>query len=608
MEKHSGVLQCTRAFLKARLNAALVAACSLLLLAACQRDAPTDPVAATAPAAAATTTTAGEAATPLPGEDWNLFVDQFIENHLKAHPAFAVVAGRHEYDGVLPHWSAQGIQGEIRRLHELREAALQFGAGELGATGQYQRDYLLAVIDRSLFWLEKAEWPFVNPAFYFDWAGDSLDPNPYITLNYAPLEERMKSYTRYAQNLPRAVAQIRANLRMPMARTRLEYGISSFGGLAEYFVNDVPKVFAAVENEALQAEFRQANTAAAEAMAGLTDWLKSNRVTADENFALGAELYRQMIYDTERVDISLAELQEMGETDLHRNQLALGEACAEFTPGETIAACIAQMNSRKPPGGSVETARQQLVEIKAFMIEQDLVTIPGTEEALVAESPPYARSNAAYINIPGPFEKNQPSVYNISPPDSRWTEEVQQGYIPGESDLLFTSVHEVWPGHFLNFLHANRAQWPFGRVFVSYAFGEGWAHYTEEMMLQAGLRNGSPETRIGQIANALLRDARFLSSIGLHTGSMTVADAEKLFMEEAYQDDGTARQQAARGTYDPGYLNYTLGKLMIMQLREDWTRGRGGREAWHEFHDTFLSFGGPPIPLVRAQMLGQDGD
>jgi uncharacterized protein (DUF885 family) len=164
---------------------------------------------------------------------------------------------------------------------------------------------------------------------------------------------------------------------------------------------------------------------------------------------------------------------------------------------------------------------------------------------------------------------------------------VQEAYIPGEADLLFTSVHEVWPGHFLNFLHANRASWVFGRLFVNYAFGEGWAHYTEQMMLEAGLRNASAETRIGQISNALLRDARFLSSIGLHTGSMTVADSEKLFMDEAYQDEGTARQQAARGTYDPAYLNYTLGKLMILQLREDWTRDRGGRAAWKSMTPSF---------------------
>ncbi|MGH8033621.1 MAG: DUF885 domain-containing protein, partial [Lysobacterales bacterium] len=457
-----------------------------------------------------------------------------------------------------------------------------------------------------LFWLEKAEWPYVNPAFYFDWLNDSLDPNPYISLNYAPIEERMKSYIRYAQNLPRAVAQIRANLRMPMARTRLEYGISSFGGLADYFANDVPPVFAAVADQTLQAEFRQANAAAVEAMSGLTDWLKSNRSSANEDFALGKELYRQMLHDTERVDFPLAELEEMGQNDLRRNQLALGEACAEFAPGETIFRCIARMENRKPEGGSVEAARQQLNELRAFVVEQDLVTIPGSEEALVAESPPYARSNSAYINIPGPFERNQPSVYNISPPDPTWTREIQESYIPGEASLLFTSVHEVWPGHFLNFLHANRAQWVFGRVFVTYAFGEGWAHYTEEMMLEAGLRNGSAETRIGQISQALLRDARLLSSIGMHTGAMTVADSEKLFMEEAYQDEGTARQQASRGTYDPGYLNYTLGKLMILALREDWTRTRGGKKAWKEFHDTFLSFGGPPIPLVREQMVGPE--
>jgi hypothetical protein len=584
---------------------AILAVFGLMFISSCQQSENTQPQQSTQKT---TTAPARNESTAEPVPAWNQFVDQYIEGFLAAHPHFAVVAGRHEYDGILPDWSAQGIQGEINRLHAVRESALQFGAEELGAAGQYQREYLLAVTDRLLFWLEKAEWPFVNPAFYFNWMNDSLDPSPYVSLDYAPLAERMKSYTKYAQNLPLALEQIRANLRMPMARTRLEYGISSFGGLADYFANDIPGVFAAVEDAALQAEFAQANEAAIAAMSKLTDWLKSNRPSANENFALGPELYRQMLYDTERVDITLEELSTMGWNDLHRNQLALGEACAEFTPGETISNCFARMANRKPPGGPVETAREQLVELRAFVVEQNLVSIPGTEEALVAESPPYARSNSAYINIPGPFEQNQPSVYNISPPDSSWSKEVQQAYIPGESDLLFTSVHEVWPGHFLNFLHANRAEWIFGRVFVNYAFGEGWAHYCEEMMLEAGLRGASPETRIGQISNALLRDARFISSIGLHTGAMSVADAEKLFKEEAYQDEGTARQQAARGTYDPAYLNYTLGKLMIRQLRQDWTKERGGRAAWREFHDTFLSFGGPPIALVRAQMMNQDGN
>jgi len=432
---------------------------------------------------------------------------------------------------------------------------------------------------------------------------DTLDPSPYITLDYAPLEERMKSYTRFAANIPLAAEQIRANLRMPMARTRLQYGIDSFGGLADFFSNDVPEVFSAVEDKNLQQAFMQANTAAATAMQELADWMQSNLGTATEDYALGQELFQQMMYDTERVSLTLGELEALGQDDMRRNRIALGEACAEFAPGESIRRCFARMANRKPVGGSVEGARLQMEETRAFLVEKDLVSIPGDDEALVAESPPYARSNSAYIKIPGPFEKNQPSTYYISPPNPDWPEEVQAAYIPGESDLLFTSVHEVWPGHFLNFIHARRSDRAFGRVFVNYAFAEGWAHYTEEMMLEAGLRGASAETRIGQLSNALLRNARFLSAIGLHTQGMTVAESERLFMEDAYQSEGTARQQAARGTYDPAYLNYTLGKLMIKQLREDWTSTRNGRKSWRDFHDTFLSFGGPPIPLIRAQML-----
>jgi len=263
------------------------------------------------------------------------------------------------------------------------------------------------------------------------------------------------------------------------------------------------------------------------------------------------------------------------------------------------------MSDNKPKVDSVESARDQLQEIRQFMVQEDLVSIPGSEEAKVDEAPPYQRSNSAYINIPGAWEKNQPSVYYISPPNPAWPEDVQADYIAGEADLLFTSVHEVWPGHFLNFLHANRAPFFYGRVFVGYAFAEGWAHYTEEMMLEAGLRDGDPETRIGQISNALLRNARFLSTIGLHTRGWSVEDSKRFFMEEGFQSEGTAIQQAARGTYDPAYLNYTMGKLMIKRLRDDWTATRGGRTAWREFHDTFLSYGGPPIPLVRMQMMGE---
>ena len=250
-------------------------------------------------------------------------------------------------------------------------------------------------------------------------------------------------------------------------------------------------------------------------------------------------------------------------------------------------------------------ARKQLTDLKAFMTEKKIATIPGTEEALVAEAPAYRRWNFAYINIPGPYEKGLPSTYYIAPPDPSWSAAERDAYIPGQANLLFTSVHEVWPGHFLQFLHANRSKSKFAQVFVGYAFAEGWAHYVEEMMWEAGLGNGDPETHIGQLLNAMLRNVRYLSAVGMHTGTMTVEDSERLFREQGFQDAATARQQAARGTFDPAYLNYTMGKLMIKKLREDWTASRGGKQAWLNFHDEFLKYGGPPIPLVREAMLGE---
>ena len=538
-------------------------------------------------------------------ETWEKFVTRQIEAHIEAHPQWAVTQGRHEYDGQLPDWSRAGIEKEIARLHQERDEAMAFADDQMTPEQLYQREYLVSRVDQDLFWMEKAQLPFRSPQYYLGWMSDSLEPSAYIALDYAPLEQRLRAFTLYLNNVPKAVSQIRENLAMPMPRTWLQLGIDGFGGYAAYFRDEVPAVWASVEDEELQQAFRSANAGAVLAMQDMADWLKSNLPDATEDFALGPQLFKEMLWDTERVDISLEELEAIGRADMARNLQDLTTACSEFAPGLTIQKCFAKMSGNKPKDGSVESARDQLLETRKFIEQQDLVSIPGTEEAKVNEAPPYQRSNFAYINIPGAWEKNQPSVYYISPPNPAWPEDVQADYIAGEADLLFTSVHEVWPGHFLNFLHANRASFFYGRVFVGYAFAEGWAHYTEEMMIEAGFREGDPETRIGQISNALLRDARFLSTIGLHTRGWSVEDSKGFFMEEGFQSEGTAIQQAARGTYDPAYLNYTMGKLMIKRLRDDWTATRGGRTAWREFHDTFLGYGGPPIPLVRQQMMGE---
>jgi hypothetical protein len=535
-----------------------------------------------------------------PGRDWNRFVAGFLETYFQADPLFAVQQGRHEYDGQFPDWSEAGLQGWTRRLHQLRDSAAAFDIAESDGSRRFEREYVISRIDRALFWLEKADWPHRNPEFYTE----SIDPNVYIAREYAPLDQRMRSFTRYAANLPAALANVRANLHLPLPRPFAEIGQGRFGGLASYLRKDVPQVFSSVSDTGLRRQFQAANAGAVKALEGLAAWLGDQKKHGTNEYALGPERFADMLRMTEGVEVPLDSLQRRGREDMDRNLAALKEACSRYAPGRSIVQCVARMNAHKAPGTPVEAARQQLDTLEAFVRAKSLVSIPGTERALVHESPPYQRFNFAYIDIPGPYEKGLPSIYYISPPDPSWSKAEQRDYVPGAADLLFTSVHEVWPGHFLNFLHSNRVSSTFARVFVGYAFAEGWAHYAEEMMWEAGLGNGDPETHIGQLMNALLRNARYLSAIGLHTQGMTIAQSERLFHEEAYQDPGSARQQAARGAYDPAYLNYTLGKLMIRKLRDDWTGARGGRNAWPQFHDEFLSFGGPPIPLVRRAMVG----
>jgi len=534
--------------------------------------------------------------------EWDLFVNDFLDAQFVAHPTFAVDAGRHEFDGKLPDWSTEGLERVISQLQAQRAQALDFQATSLDEKRRFERDYLLAVIDEELFWLETAEWPYKNPIFY----SGALDPNVYITREYAPLAQRMRAYINYAKAVPAAVEHVRNNLRIPLPRTYIDVGRNIFAGLASYYENDVPTVFASVEDPQLQEDLRAANAAAIDGMKELTAWFDDQLPNATEEFAIGSEHFLEMLQKTERVDVSLEELKAKGQTDLQRNLDALREACEQYAPGKSISECIAKAQAAKPKGGPVEGARRQLDGLRAFLLEKGLVTIPGTETAEVAESPPHRRWNFAYISIPGPYEKGLPSTYYIAPPDPSWSEEDRNAYIPGQADLLFVSVHEVWPGHFLQFLHAKRSPSKFGQVFVGYAFAEGWAHYSEELMWEAGLKNRDPETHIGQLINALLRNVRYLSTIGLHTEGMTVEESERMFREFAYQDPGNAKQQAARGTFDPAYLNYTMGKLMIRKLRQEWTAERGGRDAWRAFHDRFLSYGGPPIPLVRAAMLGTD--
>jgi hypothetical protein len=558
------------------------------LLGGCDRK--PEPVAQT-PAAQATSRASQEFAQ---------FVSGFIEARMKRDPYFAVQAGRHEFDGRMPQWSRAAIDADIAELREFKAAIARLDASLLDEAQRFEREYVLWVIDRELFWLASAESPFRNPAWYLE----RLDPSMYLTREYAPLHERLEGFLGYARAVPGLTASIRANLRTPLPRSFIERGAAGFGGYATFFRAETPPIFAQVTDEKLKRELIAATADAARAMDELTAWLESQRASGTDAFALGASKFLEMLRETERLDMPLERLEKTGRADLERNLASLREACAAFAPKATLTACVNKMRANKPAGGSVEGARAQLTQLRQFVLDRKIVSIPSEEQALVEESPPYNRGNFAYITTPGPYEN--PAVkatYYVAPPDPQWSAEQRNAYLPGKAYLLFVSVHEVWPGHYLQGQFANLSPSKVGALWWNYSFGEGWAHYTEEMMYDAGLGAGDPEARIGMLTNALLRNVRFLSAICLHSGCLTLEESERMFREQAFADAGNARQQAVRGTYDPGYLAYTLGKLMIRKLRNDWLAAHPGATP-QQFHDKFLSYGVPPIPLVRRAMLG----
>ena len=530
---------------------------------------------------------------------WAEYAATVIEEYYRRNPERAVDQGLHQYDGVAKDWSLASFNEYADWLEQAIDEAESYSS--LDGVEAFERDYLVQALRSQLFWIRGTDFLRKNPVNYTGRIGIGV----YIDREYAPLEERLAAYTEYAANIPRMLTQMRENLEPPMPAPFVEMGQMVFAGLADYLENTVPGLFAEVEDEELQRQFVFVNDAAVEAVRSTAAWLDEQKATATQDYALGEERFLRMLRETQGIDVSLEELTAAGQADLDRNLEMLFEACAEFAPGESTQDCVKKVQGRKPPEGAVGGATRQLPGLKAFIVENDIVSIPGTEEALVDEAPPHRRFNFAYIEIPGPFETGLPSVYYIAPPDPTWSEADQLAYIAGETDLLATTIHEVWPGHFLHFLHSNRTENSVGPHFSTYSFTEGWAHYTEQMMIDAGFGDGDPEVRIGQLLNALLRNVRYMSAIGLHAGGMTVDESQAMFEKKAFKDFGNASQQAYRGTYDPGYLNYTLGKLMINKLRDDWTSGRGGREAWGSFHDEFLGYGAPPIPLIREVMLGE---
>lgn len=545
----------------------------------------------------------GEEQVGMSESGWEEFTGEFIEDLFVAEPTRAVWAGRHEFDGQLQDVSSPAIRerGDMLRRYAQR-AREEFSAEALSTEQALERRHLVAAIEGMLFSVEVAESHLRNPSWY---AGP-LSPSVYVSREYAPGDERLAALTSHLKKIPDYLQQVRGTLEPPFPRPFVRTALVNFGGLASHLEDDAPGLFADVADEELQAAFAEALAPAVQALRDIETWLELRLEDATGDFALGEERYRELLWRRYRIALDWKTLKNVAQADLRRNLEQLRATCQLIDPEITIADCAALVRKDKPEQGAVARANEQLPELKAFLIQADIIGIPSDETAFVAEAPAYRRTNSAYIEIPGAYEEGLPAIYYIAGPDPEWPPEVQRQYVPGEADLLNTSVHEVWPGHFLHSLYVKRSDNFIGTILRNGMLSEGWAHYTEELMQEAGLGDGQPLLKLGQILDALMRDVRFLSSIGLHVEGMSVETSQQMFAELAYLDPGNAQQQALRGTYDPGYFVYTLGKLIIVKMREDWTADRGGRAAWKEFHEKLLSLGHAPLPVLREAMMGPD--
>lgn len=528
-------------------------------------------------------------------------VDAFMPGYLAFRPSFAVDLGLHEYDGKVPDRSPAAIQAEIRRLVEARETFSRIDDAKLTKRGRAERAMVLTEISKELFDLQIRRRPYRDPFYYLF----KFSLNGYVAREYADEVSRATAMLTACKAAPAYYQQAAANLESDLPKAWLQASIMMSGGTIDFLAKDAARTFERMPDAALRQQLQTCLEALAMEVGTFRDALKARMATGTDDFRLGAENLVQMLRAGEGITVDVPTLQRIATADLERNRAAIIEAARAIDPTKDVGAVVAAASADKPaPDQVLQEASSQLATLRQFLVDKQIVSLPRADVVEVRQSPAFMRGNFAAFSGVGPAEtKPLPSFYYIAPPDPAWPAEQQRAYVMSRADLLFTSVHEVYPGHFIQGMHQRASGSRVLQTFETYLASEGWAHYVEEMMWEQSLSNGDPRVHIGQLKNALLRDVRFLVALGFHAGTMTVEEATRLFVDQAFADPKTAMQQAMRGTVDPMFLGYTLGKLVIMELRADWTKAHPGRPI-REFHDELLSYGEAPLGTTRKLMLG----
>jgi uncharacterized protein (DUF885 family) len=540
---------------------------------------------------------------------FDALVDKFFDFYFPLHPTAGSSAGFHQFDAKLDDYTAAG---QATLANGLKEYLAKFEAVDrstLSLDNAADLDWMIASIHSELLAIDDIQQWKKDPDLYSGGVTNSI----FVIMkrNFAPPEARLRSVIARERQIPGVFEAARQNLQNA-PKIYVDIALEQLPGETDFYRNDVPKAFTAVKDGKLWADFKAANQAVIEALEAYQKFLQDSVLPhANGDFRIGAENYRKRLLYDEMVDIPLDRLLEIGYADLHRNQEAMKEVAAKIDPNKSVQDVLADIQKKHPaPDHLMQSFRDTFQGLRSFITEKKIVTIPAGPPPTLEDTPPFMRATTtASMDTPGAYEKrSREAFFNVTTPDPKWpadrTEEWMESF--NNSMIPGTAIHEVYPGHYLQFLWINQLQSKVRKLFFCGSNAEGWAHYSEQMMLDEGYGSGDLVLRMGQLEDALLRNARYIVGIQMHTGNMTIDQAKAFFIKEGYQLPPVADVETKRGTGDPTYLVYTLGKLQILKLREDYRKMRGKDFTLQDFHDKFMQQGGVPLKIIRKAMLRDD--
>jgi uncharacterized protein (DUF885 family) len=544
--------------------------------------------------------------------------DDFISGYLAWRPQTGTSLGLHEYDGKVTDFSKPSLDAELARLNQFDAKLSALDTNHLSGTDWYDYTILRNAIRREIFSFEDWQSYTLNPMTY---AG-VLDVNIYIKRNFAPLEARVRSIISILKQAPVIMANARSNLAEALPRPQIETAIEQANGAVDFLGKDLVDALKPVKDQALMAEFKTANDRAMEELKGYVKFLKEEKLPkANEKYALGRDRYAKLLAYGEMITSTPEQILELGLNELHQKQAVFAKAAAEIDPAKKPIDVFQAIQKDHPTEKSLipDTAKD-LDTIRQFLVDHKIISIPSQVRAQVTETPQFLRATSfASMDTPGPFEtKATEAYYYVTPVEPEWPAQQKEEWLTAfnyyTTDIV--SIHEAYPGHYVQFLHLNASPATrLEKIFNSYAFVEGWAHYCEQMMVDEGFGKAAPVPRsdsrsnraarylLAQTDEALLRVCRLCVSVKMHCQGMTVDEATKFFQENCYYEAKPARQEAVRGAFDPEFLYYTLGKLEILKLRDDYRKQEGSKFSLQQFHDEMLRHGAPPIRLLRQVLL-----